>query len=495
MHDAVVRVRSRYFYLIEATKDDLAQVCDISINTSKDGAYYLIGRPSALVKAEHYILDKVENEERQKAKEENCSSTSTHTNSTGKNTKRMITGKAIPSESGSGPSSSGSSSSGSPSSTSDSDRSQEQRTQGQGRMEETPKEDNYTTVINRANHAHVTESGQSARLDIDSAIWTYITKLNNDYIQSIKEEFSVKIAGRKDADTGIVTLVIKGAAGVKPAKETLVELVSKHQSEIAVERCYISENCKSKILEDRVQQLNIKQPDYLFEQVGRVVYIMGPKDDLCDVKLALEYSLQEASSASKRKKKSTPRPERGGDSSSSQNGEIPKSDGIASHDVTKNDVTKKVANKNDVTTLLTIGSYETGNKRRIHLYYGDITRLPVDGIVNAANRRLDHMGGIAKAIVAAAGPELQEHCRELVSKYGEVEVSRYRITPGFKMPSTCVIHTLGPKWSDYGASEKKECTRLLRRTFTNCLRAADKQECTTLAIPPVSAGKGCLYSK
>ena len=117
---------------------------------------------------------------------------------------------------------------------------------------------------------------------------------------------------------------------------------------------------------------------------------------------------------------------------------------------------------------------------QITLYRGDITKLAVDVIVNAANCSLLGGGGVDGAIHRAAGPELLAACR----RFSGCATGNAVITPGFRLPARYVIHTPGPVW--YGGAGRE--AELLQNCYDNSLRLAAEKQLETIAFPGISTG-------
>ena len=121
-------------------------------------------------------------------------------------------------------------------------------------------------------------------------------------------------------------------------------------------------------------------------------------------------------------------------------------------------------------------------KTVIELIEGDITKMDTDAIVNAANSKLAHGGGVAAAIVKEGGETIQEESNTWIFARGEVPVGSAAITSAGSLKSRYVIHAVGPRMGE-GDEDKK-----LKSAILSSLRMADRHNFTSIAFPAISTG-------
>jgi O-acetyl-ADP-ribose deacetylase (regulator of RNase III) len=120
----------------------------------------------------------------------------------------------------------------------------------------------------------------------------------------------------------------------------------------------------------------------------------------------------------------------------------------------------------------------------VNIIQGDITKMMVDAVVNAANSSLLGGGGVDGAIHRAGGPQILEECRKIRNRQGSCPPGQAVITTGGRLLARYVIHTVGPVWNGGGHGED----RLLADAYRNSLALALAHGCQTVAFPNISTG-------
>ena len=116
----------------------------------------------------------------------------------------------------------------------------------------------------------------------------------------------------------------------------------------------------------------------------------------------------------------------------------------------------------------------------IEVTQGDITQIPVDAIVNAANEGLKGGGGVDGAIHRAGGPDIMKECRQI----GHCPTGEAAMTTAGELPAKKVIHTVGPVWKDGNKNEEE----LLANAYRNSMKVADENDLMSISFPNISTG-------
>jgi O-acetyl-ADP-ribose deacetylase (regulator of RNase III) len=131
-----------------------------------------------------------------------------------------------------------------------------------------------------------------------------------------------------------------------------------------------------------------------------------------------------------------------------------------------------------------IMEFTTGTGRKIELREGDITRIPADAIVNAANSALAGGGGVDGAIHRAGGPEIMRELDDIRAKIGRCATGDAVVTGAGKLPARWVIHTVGPVYRDGKHGEPE----LLASCYRTSLRLAEERGAEVVSFPAISTG-------
>ncbi len=121
---------------------------------------------------------------------------------------------------------------------------------------------------------------------------------------------------------------------------------------------------------------------------------------------------------------------------------------------------------------------------KIEVIKGDITKIPVDAIVNAANTSLLGGGGVDGAIHRAGGKAILDDCRKIISRQGSCKTGAAVITTAGNLPARFIIHTVGPLWNGGKNNEREKLTNC----YKSSLKLAVENSCETVSFPGISTG-------
>ncbi len=122
---------------------------------------------------------------------------------------------------------------------------------------------------------------------------------------------------------------------------------------------------------------------------------------------------------------------------------------------------------------------------KVSVYTGDLTDQQVDAIVNAANDRLQHVGGVAKAILDRGGKVIEKESNKIIQQQGPLRDGEAVATNSGKLPCKKVVHTVGPEYLKVGLSQSRY---ILRRACLNSFKIAQELKMTSIALPAIGSG-------
>ncbi|XP_076587780.1 protein mono-ADP-ribosyltransferase PARP14-like [Chaetodon auriga] len=128
---------------------------------------------------------------------------------------------------------------------------------------------------------------------------------------------------------------------------------------------------------------------------------------------------------------------------------------------------------------------QTTNGVLVSVSKADICSFSADAVVNAANEELQHIGGLALALLKDAGPELQKISDDYITRNGKLRPGDAIVTGAFNLPFKHIVHAVGPRFSDY---DKKTSVSRLKLAVKESLRQAEMVNCSTIALPAISSG-------
>ncbi|XP_068559360.1 protein mono-ADP-ribosyltransferase PARP14-like [Cebidichthys violaceus] len=152
---------------------------------------------------------------------------------------------------------------------------------------------------------------------------------------------------------------------------------------------------------------------------------------------------------------------------------------------TENQEEEEDENSEDVINGLCYSKVKTASGVLVSVSKANICSFGVDAVVNAANEDLQHIGGLALALLNAAGPELQKISNDHIATRGKLRPGDAIVTGACRLPCKYVVHAVGPRFSDF---DRKTSVSRLKLAVKNSLTQAETVNCSTVALPAISSG-------
>ncbi|CAH1781385.1 unnamed protein product [Owenia fusiformis] len=309
----------------------------------------------------------------------------------------------------------------------------------------------------------ISDDDQTFSLPMFTHVWDYILKRKDDELVKIQSENNVKFTKKKSSDQEVFITVNQGLEHRRRGREKGLDDLKKLHDEISpnIVRKTIeidAEKIQNKNLESIVQ--SAKNTDVLYHIDGPVIQAIGVKQDatkaIFDIKkiLGIKVKTRDEKDMNILQELS----------------DIPTSRKLNQHKTLK---------------------FKTDEGIDVSVYQGDITSEDADVIVNAANEKLKHGGGVALAISEAGGPDIQRDCDDIIRRSSKpltvTDVVFTKVGKESRLKCKYILHAIGPRWKNY--RDKSNCERHLVETFYNSFSKASLEiKAISIAIPAISSG-------
>ncbi|XP_077864021.1 uncharacterized protein LOC144349241 [Saccoglossus kowalevskii] len=306
-------------------------------------------------------------------------------------------------------------------------------------------------------------------MQVDDIVKLYLITCYKDELQSIQDQHGVLILYRGDEHIGFYPSASTGGYATEDAYRKFKTLYQNVEKSMSKAECELQAHHHHPLV-SVVQLLKARFPRVMIEAGSKKVAFLGTAEDVYVVRKKFrEYIELEESELNQRVKASLKEVDPFAEEPSHVGGEdyLP---------ISKR--TRLVGGGFIFDTTIPPGI-------RIRIYECDITQENVDIIVNATNDRLKHIGGVALAILRAAGTQIQTESDDHISRNGKLQVGEVVRTKPGKLKCKAILHVNGPRWKDTDPAQRKN---VLLSAYTNILNSANRIAVKSIAIPTISAG-------